>query len=136
MSQKPTSPYDVTQGSGAPLGNGHHVKDQAFRLGDAVRQRAIATSDAKKSVFADQVGGLVGKLEGIAQPSEGGSENELQQQVMRRGVALLHRLQDTLSQNSTEELIEKAEQQMKQRPGLVVAGCLALGFFGARLLRK
>jgi hypothetical protein len=126
-----------TQASGfqAPPGNGHDMKAQAHRLGDAMKQRAIATSDAKKTFFADQVGELVTRLEGISQPREG-TEPGLQEQVVGRGVALLHKLESTLHENSTEELIGKVEQQMRARPGLFVAGCVALGFLGARLVRK
>jgi len=132
MDQKP---QDNTQGSAPQVPNGHHVKEQARRLGDAVKQRAIATSEAKKTFLADQVGALVEKLEGIAKPAEG-SEAGLQEQVVGRGAALLHRLHSTLDENSTEDLIKKAEQQMKARPGLFIAGCLALGFLGARLVRR
>jgi len=138
MDPKLIYPQDTTRASGAPgpaPGDGHHVKEQARRLGDAVKQRAIATSDAKKTVLADQVGELVDKIEGIAKPGEG-SEPGLQEQLVERGAELLRKLKSTLDQNSTEELIEKAEQQMRARPGLVIAGCLALGFVGARLVRK
>jgi len=136
MDPKPIS-QDTTQASGLQVttGNGHHVKEQAQRLGDAVKHRAFATSDAKKSFLADQVGAFVDKMEGIARPAEG-SESGLQDQVVERGTAMLRRLHRTLDENSTEELIRKAEQQMKARPGLFIAGCLALGFLGARLVRK
>jgi len=136
MDQKPTSSQNTTPTSGLQVpGNGHSVKDQAHRLGDAMKQRAIATSDAKKTFFADQVGALVDKLEGIAKPTEG-AEPRLQEQVVGRGAEMLRKLQSTLDENSTEDLIKKAEQQMKARPGLFIAGCLALGFLGARLVRK
>jgi len=136
MGQKPTS----SEGSQAsdlrmPAANGHDMRDQARRLGDAVKQRAIATSDAKKTLFADQVGALAHRLEGMEKPPEG-AQPALQEQVVQRGTAMLHKLQNVLAENSTEDLIKKAEQQMRARPGLVVAGCLALGFLGARLVRK
>lgn len=127
---------DTTQTSGLPVpGNGHHVKEQARRLGDAVKQRAIATSEGKKTFLADQVGAFVEKLEGIAQPAQG-AQAGLQEQIVERGVAMLRGFQTTLAENSTEDLIRKAEQQIKARPGLFIAGCFALGFFGARLVRK
>jgi hypothetical protein len=115
--------------------NGHDVKQQARRLGDAVKRRAIATSEGKKTEFADKLGAIVDKLEGIAGPHEG-SEAGMQGQFIDRGVAMLRRFQSTLSDNSTQELIHKAEEQVKARPGLFIAGCLALGFFGARLVRR
>lgn len=124
-----------TQAYGLPVpSNGHDVKEQARRLGDAVKQRAIATSDGKKTFLADQVGAFVDRLEGSSPPTDGAAG--LEQQLVGRGVALLRKFQSTLDENSTEDLIRKAEQQVKARPGVFIAGCLALGFLGARLVRK
>lgn len=135
MDEKSTSSPDTSQPSGVPVPhNGHQVKQQARRLGDAVKQRAIATSEGKKTALADQLGSLVQKLEGIA--GHEGSEAGMPNQFIDRGIAMLRRFQSTLSDNSTQELIQKAEQQVKARPGLFIAGCLALGFFGARLVRR
>jgi len=136
MNDKPISPNDLGDASGLlPGADGPHVKEQARRLGDAVKQRAIATSEDKKSFVADQVGAFVDKLEGIAQPEEG-AEAGLEQQLIERGAAILRRFQSTLQENSTEDLLRKAEAQVKARPALFIAGCGVLGFLGARLVRK
>lgn len=38
--------------------------------------------------------------------------------------------------HSSEELFDSTVSEIKERPGLLLAGCFALGFFGARLLRS
>lgn len=119
----------------APTGTAHQVVEQAHRLTDAVRRRAVATSEEKKSVLATHVGTLVEKLDGAARPAEG-SERGIDEQLIERGVGLLRRFQKALDENSTRDLLGKAEAQIKARPGLFMAGFLALGFLGARLVRK
>lgn len=118
-----------------PAGTGHAVVDQARRLTDAVRQRAMSTGEAKKSVLSEHVGTLVDKLDGIASPHEG-SEPGMDDRLIERGAGLLRRFQKVLDENSTQDLLSKAEAQIKARPGLFIAGFLALGFVGARLVRK
>lgn len=114
---------------------GQQVKEQARRLTDAVKERAISTGEERKGQLSEQVGTWVNKLDEMAKPAREG-EAGLQEQLVGRGVDLLRRIQRTLDENSTEELIAKAGQQIKARPGLFMAGCLALGFIGARLVRK
>lgn len=122
-------------GTPAPSTTGQQVKEQAKRLTDAVKERVVSTGDDTKGQISEKVGTWVEKLDGIAKPSDG-ADGGLQEQLVGRGVDMLKRLQRTLDENSTEQLIAKVGQQIKARPGLFMAGCLALGFIGARLVRK
>ena len=118
-----------------PAETAHPVVAQARRLTDAVRQRAMSTSEDKKSVLSEHVSTLADKLDGIARPSDG-SEPGIDDRLIERGTGLLRRFEKVLDENSAKELLSKAEAQIKARPGLFMAGFLALGFLGARLVRK
>lgn len=125
----PTLPTPTSPGPAA------HVKVQARRLTDAVKERALATSEEKKSDVSEHVGALAEKLDEIARRNDT-DEPGMEDQLLDRGVRMLRSVQRTLDDNSTEELIAKAEQRIVERPGLVIAGCLAAGFLAARLVRK
>ncbi|HUQ08440.1 MAG TPA: hypothetical protein VM261_38380 [Kofleriaceae bacterium] len=111
------------------------MKAQARRITDAVKERAFATTEDKKTAVSGHVGALAEKLDGIERSGDM-MEPGLEDQLLDRGVRMLRGLQRTLDDNSTEELIAKAEQRIAERPGLVIAGCLAVGFLAARLVRK
>ena len=111
------------------------VKAQAKRLADAVKERAVTTSEERKDRLSEQVGSLVQKLDDAIRHADASSQN-LPEQLVDRGVSVLRKLQGTLAGNSAEELLAKAEQRFRAHPGAVIAGCVALGFVGARLVRK
>jgi hypothetical protein len=110
------------------------IKERAQRLASTIKERALATTETKKGVLSEEVGALAQKLDEIATHDEG--EARLHEQVASRGARIFRRLQTALQEHSTEDLLARAEQQIKARPGLVIAGCLALGFIGARLVRR
>ena len=119
----------------AATGTGHQMVEHARRLAADVRRRAMTTGEDKKSALSDRVSTLVDKLDGVATSGDG-SEPGIPDQLIDRGVRLLRRFQKALDENSTKDLMTKAEAQIKARPGLFIAGFLALGFVGARLIRK
>ena len=137
----PTMPFGSVPSTTQPVGphesegTGQQIVEQSRRLTSAIRERAVATSDDKKSVVAEQVGSLVRKLESIANQGNG-SEPALADQLLDHGVDMLRRVQRMLEDNSTEELLRKAERQVKARPGLFIAGIGVLGFMAARLIRR
>ena len=60
----------------------------------------------------------------------------LQQKVVGGAARAMRSVSRALDENSTEELIASAGRAIRQRPGLFLAGCVALGFIGGRLLRR
>ena len=111
------------------------VQEHSRRLSSALRDRAFGLGDDKKDVLAEQVNSFASKLDGLKDRGNG-SEPGLGDQLVRRLVDLLQSFGRTLEENSTEELLHKAEQQIKARPGLFIAGIAALGFLAARLVRR
>lgn len=106
-------------------------KEQVRRLGEAVRDRAMKSSEQRRGQIVDRIGKIAERLEEVAAP-DGGESN----QYVERAAGYVRRLERTLDQHSTEELLSMAEERIRERPGLFLAGCFALGFGAARLLRK
>ena len=100
----------------------HPLKDQATRLSGAARGRVLSTADEKKGILVEQVAGFARSLEG-----QGGVGDKL--------AGWLREVQNALETRSTEELLQVAERKVKEHPAAFLAGCVALGFLGARLVR-
>jgi hypothetical protein len=49
---------------------------------------------------------------------------------------MIQRAAQTLRNRSSEELLDDFEAQLRSRPGALLAGFFAAGFFAARLLRR
>ena len=88
----------------------HPVKEQTSRLADAAKQRVLSTADDKKGQFAEQIGARLG--------------------------GWLREVQNALETRSTEDLLRSFGKKVEEHPGAFIAGCLALGFLGARLVRE
>ncbi len=116
----PTEPRPLEEG-----------REQVRRLGEAVRDRALKSGEERRTRIVDQLGRLAERLADIGSP-DGGEAND----YARRAADLVRNVERTLGDHSTEELLGMAEDRIRERPGLFLAGCFALGFGVARLLRK
>jgi hypothetical protein len=110
------------------------VTGQAERLGHAAKERVSAEVNARKGSLATQLGSVASAIEETARTLEGripGAERFAQAAVRSiRGIS------DSLENKSTEELVAQAKSQLRERPVPILLGCLAVGFFGARMLRR
>lgn len=106
-------------------------KEQMKRVTGATRERVYHQVDSKKGDLIEGLHGLVSTLENASRDSEG-----LSQQVIQHAVGYVRRFSDRIENGSTEELVADARQFIRQRPGAFFAGCLAVGFLAARLLKE
>src|SRR5689334_317721 len=97
-------------------------KEQVRRLGEAARDRVMKSGEERRTQIVDRIGQIAERLEEVAAP-DGGESN----QYVQRAAEYVRRLERTLGQHSTEELLGLAEERIRQRPGLFLAGCFALG---------
>jgi hypothetical protein len=104
------------------------AKTEARNLGNAVRERAINTTEKQRQYFTGEIGDIARRLEELGD-GQGGD-------LAHKAAGWVRRLEQTLGEHSTEELLDLAGQRVKERPGLFLAGCFAAGFGVARLLRK
>jgi hypothetical protein len=56
--------------------------------------------------------------------------------MARFAARYVRRAGDLLDEKSADELIAKVRSEVRERPGLVLLGMAAVGFFGARLLKE
>lgn len=100
----------------------HGFREQTRRIGDAARERAFSSANERKGTLAEQLAGFADGMEG-------------QGQAGAKLSGWLKDAQHALETRSAEDLVKSAEQQMRAHPGLFAAGCVALGFLAARLVR-
>lgn len=106
-------------------------KEQVKRLGGITRERVYHQVDSRKGEFIKSLSGLADTLQ-----SAGRSGNLGPVQGLVDGcVQVIHKVSDRLERGSTEELVRDAQARIRQRPGMFIAGCVALGFFAGRLLK-
>lgn len=108
--------------------------EQARRLTSSTRERVFRTADEKKGLVTGKLDELARNIDELGQKA--GGEDEIPRKLVDGASRALRSVQRVLDERSTEELLDEAGRQIRQRPGLFLASCLALGFIGARLLRK
>jgi hypothetical protein len=106
-------------------------KEQAKRLSGITRERIYQQVDSRKGELVEGLHQLVSTLETAGQNLPGG----VAQSVLGSAVGVIRKASDRIENGSTEELLRDVQTQVRQRPGLFVAGCVALGFFAGRFLK-
>jgi hypothetical protein len=133
------SSYSNTQGSVGGIsrsdsggeGLAQAGKEQVKRLGGVTRERVYQQVDSKKGEVVQSLHSLADTLEGAGKDGKLGPA----QSLVDGAVQMIHRVSDHLEHGSTEELVRDAQSQIRQRPGVFIAGCVALGFFAGRFLK-
>ena len=106
-------------------------KEKASELTDVARRKVMEKADAQKSNLSSSLDRLAQSLEDLGGP-DGGPER----QVGAMAAKYVRRAKDLIDGRSTDELMNMAVSELKERPAAIVAGMFAVGFFGARLLRS
>ncbi len=109
--------------------------EQAQRLGATARERLYRGADERKQTLVrglDQLAHNIDEL-GVKSEEEAG---DLPVRIAGSAADALRRVSRSLSSQSTEELIDAAGRKIRERPGMFLVGCVALGYLGARLLRR
>lgn len=107
---------------------------QAKDLGATTRVRVLREVDQRKDALAQRLEKLAGSIDDVALRT--GLQDDLQTHVVDRAARTVRNVSQALSTHTTSELFTAAGQKVRERPGLFLAGCLAMGFLGARLLRR
>lgn len=125
------SSYVNTQSSSQGAGLAQAGKEQVKRLGGMTRERLYHQVDDKKGQWIQSLHGLTDSLKGVGKDGNLGAA----QPLVDSAVQFITRVSDRLENGSTEELMRDAQSQIRQRPGVFIAGCVALGFFAGRFLK-
>ncbi len=118
------------QGDDSP-GIAQAGKEQVKRLGGITKDKIYHQVDGKKEQLVQSLHGIVGTLESMGKDGNLGPA----QPLLDNALQVIHRVSDRLENGSTEELVRHAQTQIRQRPGVFLAGCVALGFLAGRFLK-
>ncbi|KFE61947.1 hypothetical protein [Hyalangium minutum] len=124
----------VIEGSGiqdSSFVNTKGTKEQGKRLAGVTRERVYQQVDSKKGEVLQRLHGLADTLQGAGKEGNLGAA----QSLVDSAAQVIHRVSDRLERGSTEELVRDAQAQIRQRPGVFIAGCLAIGFLAGRFLK-
>ncbi len=129
---------EIGLGPAAP-GEAHgkmsEVADKAKHLGSQAKEQLVHKADERKGMLVEHVDSLAGVFDRMSR-NLGDDTPELERKLVGQGAELARKLSSQLRDRSASELFDAASRQIHERPGIFVAGCLALGFLGARILRS
>jgi hypothetical protein len=103
----------------------------ARRVGSAFRERAFREVDKRRQDFANRLDGLASNFEKTS-----GDRQGPETQFTKGAARVARKAAGVLRERSAEQMVNIAEQQVRDRPGLFLAGCAALGFVGGRVLKS
>lgn len=106
-------------------------KEQVKRFTGVTRDRVYSQVDSRKGDLIKNLQGFVSTLENASRNSEGFS-----QQLLGGAVGYIRRFSDRIEHGSTEELVRDAKHFIREKPAPFFAGCIAVGFLAARLLKE
>jgi len=106
-------------------------KEQVKRFTGVTRDRVYHQVDDKKEDIIKGIQGFVSTLENASQNADG-----LSQQVLQGAVGYIRKFSDRIENGTTEELVHEARQFIREKPAPFFAGCIAVGFLAARLLKE
>ena len=124
-------------GTGQPIGSAQETgltaqgKEQVKRVTGVTRDRVYHQIDDRKGDLIEKLQGFVSTLEDASRNADGFSQN-----LLTGAVGYVRRFSDRIEHGSTEELVRDAKQFIRERPAPVFAGCIALGFLAARILKE
>lgn len=117
---------------GRMAGAKEKVKEKAGEAKAKVAQSARAQVNQRKDVVADRLEGASGQL----QEKLNDKATELVSQVASMADTYVSRATQLLREKDADQLMSMARDEFRTRPLAVAAGCFALGFLGARLLKQ
>ena len=106
-------------------------RDRFSEYSGMARRKAVEFADTKKSTVVASLDRLAQGLEDAGTGDGGGPERQL----MQKAADYIRQARDTIDRRSTDELVNMAFRELKDRPAAITAGMFVAGFFGARLLR-
>jgi hypothetical protein len=117
---------DVSENTGISAG-----KEQVKRFTGVTRDRVYHQVDDRKEDLIKGIQSFVSTLENASQNADG-----LSQQVLQGAVGYIRKFSDRIENGTTEELVTEARQFIREKPAPFFAGCIAVGFLAARLLKE
>lgn len=109
----------------------HQSKQQVQALGHKAQARVMSKAEELRGGAARRLHAFADALEDLA---EGDGREELAP-VARAASGFVRKTGDLVNRRSAEELLQRAKDTVRDRPGVALLGMIAVGFLGARLLK-
>jgi hypothetical protein len=109
----------------------HAGKERVKELGGITRERVYEQVDGRKSELVQGLHDLTSTLEKASRDIPSG----FARQAVDSAVGFINKTTDRIENETTAELLSDAQDRIRERPALFVAGCVALGFFAGRFLK-
>lgn len=106
-------------------------KEKVKELSGITRDRVYQNVESHRGDVVDGLHQLATTLESASRDIPEG----IARSVVDNAVGYIHKTSDRIENSTTEELLRDVQDGIRERPGLFVAGCVALGFFAGRLLK-
>lgn len=116
---------------GAMGGIAQAGKEQVKKLGGVTRGRVYEQVDSRKGELVKGIQGLASTLEDASRKDDAAMVRPL----LDGAAGVLRKASDRLENGTTEELVRDAQSRVRERPGLFIAGCVALGFAFGRMIK-
>jgi|GEM_PF-4439930 len=110
----------------------HQSKQQVRALGHKAQARVLSRAEAYRGATARKLHAFADALEDLA---EGDGREELGP-VARAASGFVRKTGDLVDRRSADELLQRARDTVRERPGMALLGMIAVGFLGARLLKE
>jgi hypothetical protein len=110
------------------------LRSDAGRVADAAADRLESEADSRKSGAASQAKGLSSALDTAARELGDDSPHWLRS-ALQQGSRSLEQLAQSVEQKDARALLAEVQRMARERPGTFLAGCAAIGFAAARVLK-
>jgi hypothetical protein len=129
-----TSGQGSTQESGSSSGTGEQLKTDAKQLGATASNRLHSELDARKGTAATQARSVSSAIGQAAEGLDDGAPQWLRS-AFQQGAQQVQRFADSLEQKDSRQILSDVQDLARNNPGAFIAGCAALGFAAARILK-
>lgn len=113
------------------------LKDEAKALGGKAGEKVAAAVNAHKDKVGDPLRQVAGAVDAAREAlgDNGGQAPAWVTDGLGQMASQATRLADTLQNSDSRQIAQQVQQFARQSPTLFLAGCAALGFAAARILR-
>lgn len=122
------SGHGRTYGENGAPGAGSQGQGTFAELRGTTRHKLMSKLDEQKEVLCSSLDQLASSLQNVGDGP--------QKQLASSAADYLRRARRTLGDRSSDELLSRAKEELRGRPGAVIAGAFLLGFIGSRLLKS
>jgi hypothetical protein len=119
------------ENTGATTGE---LRADAQQLGSSASNRIHSEIDARKGTAADQAKSVSSAIDRAASELDNETPQWLKS-AFEQGAMQVRKFADTLEQKDSRQILSDLETLARNNPGTFLAGCAAVGFAAARVLR-